>query len=98
MPAYTGFYALASVDSLRDYSCALLAKLERYFEQINNVVIVLLVEKSLFTAKAQRRSICGQVMAKIQHDDMYAAIDSQAIMLESQVLKLKKLTNINDGT
>ncbi|KFZ38859.1 ribosome hibernation promoting factor HPF [Shewanella mangrovi] len=84
---------LEITDSLRHYVDSKFAKLERHFEQINNVHIVLTVEKALQIAEAKLNLSGGEVFATSQHDDMYAAIDILIDKLDRQVIKHKeKLT------
>lgn len=80
-------------DSLREYVESKFTKLERHFEQINNVHIVLNVEKLQQKAEAKLHLKGGEVFAASEHADMYAAIDSLIDKLDRQVIKHKeKLT------
>ncbi|GLP95832.1 ribosome hibernation promoting factor [Paraferrimonas sedimenticola] len=80
-------------DSLRDYVETKFAKLERHFDQINNVYVVLNVEKLQQKAEASVNLPGGEVFATSEHTDMYAAIDSLIDKLDRQVIKHKeKLT------
>ncbi|GLS83403.1 ribosome hibernation promoting factor [Paraferrimonas haliotis] len=80
-------------DSLRDYVETKFAKLERHFDQINNVHVVLNVEKMQQKAEANVHLPGGEVFATSEHSDMYAAIDSLIDKLDRQVIKHKeKLT------
>ncbi len=77
-------------DSLRDYVNNKFAKLERHFEFINNVHVVLNVEKLNQIAEAKLHLNGGEVFATSQHEDMYAAIDSLIDKLDRQVIKHKE--------
>ncbi|WDE04415.1 ribosome hibernation promoting factor [Thalassomonas viridans] len=80
--------------SLRDYVNTKFAKLERHFDNINNVYVVLTVEKLNQTAEATIHLNGGEVHASSQHGDMYAAIDTLVDKLDRQVLKHKgKMTH-----
>ena len=80
-------------EALRDYVTNKFTKLERHFEQINNVRVVLNVHKANQTAEASLILNGKQTHAKSQHDDMYAAIDLLMGKLDRQVIKHKeKLT------
>lgn len=80
-------------ESLRAYVEEKFAKLERHFEQINNVHVVLNVEKMQQIAEARINLIGGEVFATSEHADMYAAIDALIDKLDRQVIKHKeKLT------
>ncbi|MCE9786325.1 ribosome hibernation promoting factor [Shewanella chilikensis] len=80
-------------DSLRDYVESKFSKLERHFEQINNVHVVLNVQKLQQIAEAKVHLTGGEVYATSEHADMYAAIDVLIDKLDRQVIKHKeKLT------
>ena len=80
-------------DSLREYVESKFTKLERHFEQINNVHVVLNVEKLQQIAEAKLNLNGGEVFATSEHADMYAAIDALIDKLDRQVIKHKeKLT------
>ncbi|GIU23877.1 ribosome hibernation promoting factor [Shewanella colwelliana] len=79
--------------SLRNYVEEKFTKLERHFDQINNVHVVLNVEKMQQKVEAKLRLRGGEVFATSEHSDMYAAIDSLIDKLDRQVIKHKeKLT------
>lgn len=77
-------------DSLRDYVETKMTKLERHFEQINNVHVVLNVEKLQQKAEAKLHLKGGEVFALSEHADMYAAIDRLIDKLDRQVIKYKE--------
>lgn len=79
-------------DSLRDYVNSKFAKLERHFDHINNVHVVLNVEKLQQIAEATLHLKGGEVHASSEHKDMYAAIDTLVDKLDRQVLKHKGKT------
>lgn len=80
-------------DSLREYVESKFTKLERHFEQINNVHVVLNVEKLQQIAEAKLNINGGEIFATSEHADMYAAIDALIDKLDRQVIKHKeKLT------
>ena len=76
-------------DSLRDFDNTKFAKLERHFDHINNVHVVLNVEKHNQIAEATLHLNGGEIHAKSDNQDMYAAIDSLIDKLDRQVLKHK---------
>lgn len=76
-------------DSLRDFVNTKFAKLERHFDHINNVYVVLNVEKLNQIAEATVHLNGGEIHAKSDNQDMYAAIDSLIDKLDRQVLKHK---------
>lgn len=80
-------------ESLREYVQSKFSKLERHFDQINNVHVVLNVEKKQQKAEARLHLTGTEVFAISEHADMYAAIDSLIDKLDRQVIKHKeKLT------
>lgn len=79
--------------SLRDYVNNKFAKLERHFDQINNVYVVLTVEKLNQVAESTLHLNGSEVHAKAENTDMYASIDSLIDKLDRQVLKYKSKIN-----
>ncbi|NRB24987.1 ribosome hibernation promoting factor [Shewanella sp.] len=79
--------------SLRQYVEEKFTKLERHFDQINNVHVILNVQKMQQKAEAKLHLAGGEVFARSENADMYAAIDSLIDKLDRQVIKHKeKLT------
>jgi len=76
-------------DSLRDYVNTKFAKLERHFDHINNVHVVLNVEKLNQLAEATVHLSGTEVFASSQNGDMYTSIDSLIDKLDRQILKYK---------
>ncbi|UCX06058.1 ribosome hibernation promoting factor [Shewanella sp. HL-SH8] len=80
-------------ESLREYVTSKFTKLERHFDQINNVHVVLNVEKQQQIAEAKVSLNGAEVFATSEHADMYHAIDALIDKLDRQVIKHKeKLT------
>ncbi|WP_432456005.1 MULTISPECIES: ribosome hibernation promoting factor [unclassified Agarivorans] len=80
-------------ESLREYVHTKFTKLQRRFDQINNVHVILNVEKLNQIAEATIHLNGGELFATSEHADMYAAIDSLIDKLDRQVIKHKeKLT------
>jgi putative sigma-54 modulation protein len=77
-------------DSLRNYVDTKFEKLERHFDHINNVHVILNVEKLNQKAEATMHLNGGEVFANSEHTDMYAAIDSLIDKLDRQVIKHKE--------
>ncbi|MFT5234992.1 MAG: putative sigma-54 modulation protein [Shewanella sp.] len=76
--------------SLRQYVEEKFSKLERHFDQINNVHVILNVQKMQQIAEAKLHLVGGDVFAMSEHTDMYAAIDSLINKLDRQVIKHKE--------
>lgn len=80
-------------DSMRSYVQLKFEKLERHFEHINNVYVVLKVEKLQQVAEATLHVNGSEIFASADNSDMYPAIDTLIDKLDRQVLKYKaKLT------
>ena len=77
-------------DSLRDYVNEKFKRLARHFDHVNNVHVILSVEKHSKKAEATFHVNHNSIFAESSHDDMYAAIDSLVDKLDRQVLKHKE--------
>ncbi len=77
-------------DSMRAYVNEKFEKLERHFDHINNVNVVLNVEKMVQKAEAKLNVNGAELFAAADHDDMYAAIDALIDKLDRQVIKHKE--------
>ncbi|GAA5218871.1 ribosome hibernation promoting factor [Corallincola platygyrae] len=80
-------------DSLRNYVNEKFTKLERHFDHINNVYVILNVEKLTQKAEAKLHLNGGEIFANAEHSDMYAAIDALVDKLDRQVIKHKEKLN-----
>lgn len=77
-------------DSLRNYVDTKFTKLERHFDHINNVHVILNVEKLNQKAEATLHLSGAEVFATSEHNDMYAAIDGLIDKLDRQVIRHKE--------
>ena len=77
-------------DSLRNYVDTKFSKLERHFDHISNVHVILNVEKINQKAEATMHLSGAEVFASSENTDMYAAIDSMVDKLDRQVIKHKE--------
>ncbi|MDA9557974.1 ribosome hibernation promoting factor [Vibrio sp.] len=77
-------------DSLQDYVNTKFQKLERFFEHINNVYVVLKVEKNQQIAEATLHINQGDIHASAESDQMYASIDALVDKLVRQLTKHKE--------
>lgn len=75
--------------SLREYVDTKFAKLERHFDHINNVHVVLTVEKLNQKAESTVHMNGTEIFASSTNTDMYASIDNLVDKLDRQVLKYK---------
>ncbi|WP_114192544.1 ribosome hibernation promoting factor [Edaphovirga cremea] len=76
-------------DPMRDFVTTKFAKLEQYFDRINQVYVVLSVEKVQKIAEATLHVNGGELHATSEHEDMYAAIDGLIDKLSRQLNKHK---------
>ncbi len=80
--------------ALRTYVTEKLGRLERHFDHVTNVHVVLSVEKLRQKAEATIHITGNDLYADCTEEDMYAAIDALADKLDRQIKKHKeKLTN-----
>ena len=77
-------------DSLRNYVDTKFSKLERHFDHISNVHVILNVDKLAQKAEATMHLSGAEVFASSENQDMYAAIDSMVDKLDRQVIKHKE--------
>ena len=63
-------------DSLRNYVLEKFERIERHFDHINNVHVILQVEKVRQIAEAKMNVNGGEIFANSESEDMYAAIDT----------------------
>lgn len=84
--------------ALRNYVDTKFERLERHFDKVTNVHVILSVEKLRQKAEAKLHLNGADVFADSTHEDMYAAIDSLVDKLDRQVKKHKeKSTNHRNG-
>ncbi|KXS52458.1 ribosome hibernation promoting factor [Marinobacter persicus] len=76
--------------ALKDYVNSKFEKLERHFDHISNCQVTLEVEKVRQIAEATLHVVGGEVHAKAESEDMYAAIDGLIDKLDRQILKHKE--------
>ena len=77
-------------DSLRSYVNDKFERLERHFDHINNVHVILSIEKLRQIAEANIHLNGGEIFANAEATDMYASIDSLVDKLDRQVIKHKE--------
>ncbi len=76
--------------ALRDYVNTKLERLERHFDHVTNVHVILSVEKLRQKAEATIHVTGNNIFAEAEEHDMYAAIDKLIDKLDSQVRKHKE--------
>lgn len=77
-------------DALRTYVQEKMERLERHFDHVTNVHVILSPEKNQQKAEATVHISGADVFADATHADMYAAIDALIDKLDRQVLKHKE--------
>jgi len=94
-------------DSLRNYVNEKMQRIERHFDKVTNMHVILTVEGNRHKAEATVNMRGNNIFAESTDDSMYAAIDSLTDKLDRQVKKHKeKITDhhqkdtvpITDGT
>ncbi|MDA9372063.1 MAG: ribosome hibernation-promoting factor, HPF/YfiA family [Cellvibrionales bacterium] len=81
---------LTITDPIRDYVTAKLSKLERHYEQITRVTVILTVDKLVQKAEATVHATGADLFANAEHEDLYAAIDALSDKLDRQIIKHKE--------
>lgn len=81
-------------DALHDYVNEKFSRLERHFDKVIDVHVILTVEKLIQKAEATIHLSGNDVHAEATSDDMYASIDGLVDKLDRQIVKYKeKITN-----
>ncbi len=81
-------------DSLRHHVDSKFERLERHFDHVTNIHVILSVEKLRQKAEATLHVNGADVFADCTEEDMYSAIDGLVDKVDRQVKKLKeKQTN-----
>ncbi len=76
--------------ALKDYVSEKFERLERHFDHISNCQVTLEVDKVRQIADATLHVVGGEIHAKAENEDMYAAIDGLGDKLDRQILKHKE--------
>ena len=75
---------------LRDYVTSKMERLERHFDQVTDIHVVLDVEKLRHRAEATMHISGGDIFADSVEENMYAAIDGLVDKLDRQLKKHKE--------
>ena len=76
-------------DALRTYVSDKIGRLEKHYDHITNVHVVLSVDKLQQRAEATVHTSGAELFADAVADDMYAAIDALSDKLDRQVVRHK---------
>ena len=77
-------------DSLKNYVEEKLERLEKHFDHVNNVHVILTVEKLRQKAEATVNVNGASLFADATEEDMYASIDAMTDKLDRQIKKHKE--------
>ena len=77
-------------DAMKSYVETKVERLERHFDQITNIHVILSVEKQRQKAESTIRVSGGEIFAESEADDLYAAIDLMTDKLDRQLIKKKE--------
>jgi putative sigma-54 modulation protein len=84
-------------EALKGYVDTKFDRLERHFDDVINVHVILSVEKLRQKAEATIHINGANVFADAVHEDMYAAIDGLIDKLDRQVIKYKEKRKSHRG-
>jgi putative sigma-54 modulation protein len=76
--------------ALRSFVHEKFERLQRHFDHITNIHVILTVEKDRQKAEATIHVNRGNLFAEVEQDDMYAAIDMLIDKLDRQLKKHKE--------
>lgn len=76
--------------ALRDYVDTKVARLERHFDNVTDIHVILTVEKLRHRAEGNMHLSGNHLFADAVEDDMYAAIDGLVDKLDRQIKKHKE--------
>jgi len=79
-------------EALHDYVTKKFVRLERHYDHITNVHVVLSVEKLIQKAEATVHTSGAELFADATSEDLYAAIDALIDKLDRQIVKHKEKT------
>ena len=77
-------------DAMRTYVQGKFERIERHFDHVTQVHVILSVEKLRQKAEASFHISGHDLYAESDHEDMYAAIDALVDKLDRQLLKQKE--------
>jgi putative sigma-54 modulation protein len=80
---------LELTNAIRSYVTDKLHRVERHYDHITNVHVVISVNKQAQKAEATLHTAGADIYADADADNLYAAIDSMAEKLDRQLLKHK---------
>lgn len=88
------FRHMDSTEALRNHTVTKIQHLEHYFDQVQDVNVVLTAEKQQHITEVTIHSPGEVFKASATTDDMYSAIDAVMEKLERHVKKRKEITKM----
>ena len=85
-------------EALRAYVTNKFSRLERHFDQVTQIHVILSVEKLNQKAEASLHLSGANLFADSTHEDMYAAIDTLTDKLDRQLKKHKEKNHDHRAT
>lgn len=76
--------------ALKDYVSSKLERVERHFDHITSMQVILSVDKLVQKAEATIRIAGAELFANAESPDMYAAIDLLSDKLDRQIVRHKE--------
>ncbi len=89
------FRHMDSSDAVREYATKKLSALDRYFDKVQDVHVVLMAEKKQHITEVTVHSPGEVFKATAKTEDMYASVDSVLDKLERHAVKRKEVTKVN---
>jgi putative sigma-54 modulation protein len=83
-------HQLRVTDSLRSYVPTKLERLERHFDRINNMKVIVCVEKKRQKTESTIRISSGEPHAAPKNKDLYATINRLTNKVDRQLVKKKE--------
>ena len=84
---------------MRNYVNEKIGRLEKHFDRVTDIHVILSVEKQVQKAEATINVKGNKIFAHADEQDMYAAIDALADKLDRQIIKHKeKIQNHHRGS
>ncbi len=84
-------------DAIREFVGTKFKKLERHFENITQVHVILTVEKKRQIAEATMHTSGAELFAEAESENMYTAIDMMVDKLDRQLIKHKDKLKDHSG-
>ena len=81
---------LGITDPIRNHVATKLAKLERHYQPINSITVILSLYRLIQKAEANVHVSGAEIFANAEDEDLYAAIDALSDKLDRQLIKYKE--------